>query len=124
MGIETGDGDARFVDSTTTNKIVEQQTDARNLFGFQSGDYLAKRKVNSHESDGESSAGQQHREVFRPATLGKKFGLAREFESDLVHPRFVDRRGNDRIDLAAQRELRSFFERGERSLSGFRRWLA
>ena len=80
--------------------------------------------MNGDKCDGKVSARQQHREVPGPGAVGKKFGLARKPESDLVHPRFVDGRGHDRVELVVQDELRCFLEPSKRSLGSFRCRLA
>src|SRR5262249_47721671 len=106
-------------------------TDADDFGLFELTRDFAQRNVRGNESNCEFSTGQTHGEIFNTAALREKFRLAREPESDFVHPGFVNRPGHDGIELAASGEGDRFFEssRGRArsfwcGLAGLTIWLA
>src|SRR5256885_7426532 len=124
MWIEAGDGDAWLFDAPASKKIVEERTDADDLLSFKRVRDFAKRNMDGDQGDRKFSASQKHREVFRPATLGEKFGLTGKLEADLVHSRLVNGPGDDSVEFAVQSEVGRFLKGRERGRGSFCRRLA
>jgi hypothetical protein len=80
--------------------------------------------VRGNQRDRDSFGGQAHGEISGAAALSKKFGLACELETDVVHPRFVNWTGHDSIEFAAPGECDRFFQSSGGSTRSFNRRLA
>ena len=80
--------------------------------------------MRGNQRDRDFFGGQAHGEIFDAAALSKKFGLSWELETDVVHPRFVNRTGHDRIELTAPGECDRFFQSSGGSARSFNRRFA
>jgi hypothetical protein len=85
---------------------------------------LAQWKMCCDECDGHFSTSQTHCEIFDAAALGKKFRLSWKLETYFVHPGFVNRAGDDCIELTAPGQGDRFFQRRCGSARSFTRWLS
>ena len=82
--------------------------------------------VNRGERDAQPAAAlvraeQHHRGAFRAGELGEKFRLADEFVAGADDGLLVDRRGDERVQLAAQAALAAVVQRGDGGVGGGRR---
>ena|ERR1039457_936491 len=105
-------------------KIFEQQADSHYLALIQCGSDFTERQVGRDQRHSKLSTREQHREILHTATVGKKLGLPRKPETDLVHSRFMDRPRHYGLNFAAERESGAFFQGVECSMSRLLRRLA
>lgn len=105
-------------------KIDKQPADPDNFGLCQGTRNFTQGNMGRHKRDRDFSAGQQHREIFYAAALGKEFGLSREFETGFVHPRFMNRAGHDCIELVASCARDCLFQRSGGRARRFDRRLA
>src|ERR1051325_5516507 len=71
------------------------------------------------ERDRHFSAGQTHREIFHSAALREEFGLPGKLETRLVHSRFVNWPGDNRLNFATSNQGNSFFKCSGSGARGF-----
>jgi len=81
-------------------KFSEEQTDAHNFRNAQAACDLAQWKMSGDERNGQVAACKKHGVILDLATRGKEFRLSPEFKTNFVHARFMNRSGDDRVDLS------------------------
>ena len=121
VGVETGDGDARFGNSSGAQEVCEKFSHTDDFGGGEKNWNAGERNMGCNQRDGERAAGEAHGEVFDSGAAGEEFGLAGKIKSDLVHGTLADRAGDDRLPITCGELLGSGFQGQESLLGGFRR---
>ena len=121
MGIETGDGDARFGNSSGAQEVGEKFSHTDDFGGGEKSWNAGERNMGCDQRNREHAAGEAHGEIFDSGPMGEEFGLAGKIKSDFVHGALADWAGDDRLPIPCGELLGGGFQGQEGFLGGFRR---
>ena len=72
--------------------------------------HVLQRNMDGRQDDPQAAANEQHAEFLRVGEVGEKFRVARVMIAGGIHHFLVDRRGHDRIGLAAHGHFNGLFD--------------
>ena len=124
--IQAGDGDFRARQTEVAAGLRGEFDGERDFFRRQFFGNGFDGNVNGGQRDAQPAsafvrAEQHHRGAFGAGEFGKKFRLADEFVSGADDGFLVDRRGDERVQFAAQTALRAVAQPGDDGVGGGRR---
>ena len=118
MRVERADADPRLLDAEVQKRLVGQREDAAQALGRHPLGHVGQRHVGRDMRDPQAVVRQHHAAALAARQVGQDLGVAGIGVARLVERLLVDRRGDDRIDLARQRQLHGPLDRGEGEPAG------
>ena len=113
MGIERADADPRPLDAEVEHGLMGQLEHPAQPLGRDPPGHLGERHMRRDVADLEPVVGEQHAAARAAGQLGQDLGMAGVGVARGVERLLVDRRGDDRVDLARERQPHGALDRGE-----------